>query len=99
MAAPTSTSQEREDLVENSWSGIHREGPVHGEEKERTSCSNVRRRWCTVRKMHTELILGDNFQRKAEAKVENEEDTEQEELGGDEEGQTRSKGKTPITCP
>ena len=66
MAAPT--SQRREKFVD------HREGPDDEEEKERTSSSYVRRRCCNMKKQHTELIFGEDFQRKTEAKIGTEED-------------------------
>ena len=68
-----SKSQNEKELVEVSRSEIHRKLRAAEEEKKEMQCFGFRRRWSNTKTVHTELIIGDDFQRKAEAKIENEE--------------------------
>ena len=81
MNMAASKSQNEEELVEVSRNETHRKLRAAEEEKKEMQCFNFRRRWSKTKKVHTELIIGDDFQRKAEAKIENDEVSGQKEPG------------------
>ena len=79
MAA--TNSLRKQELVGESRSEHHREVRAAEAMKVEMSSFNVRRRWRKTKKIHTELIFGFDFQKKAEANIGYEEDPRQQEPG------------------
>ena len=66
-------------LVETSRIEVYRKTEEAEDVKKEMRSSGIRRRWSRKKNAETELIVGDDFQRKAEAKIEFEGDSGQKE--------------------
>ena len=79
--------------METSRNEIHEKSETAEEAKEEVRSSNIRRRWSRSKSAGTHLIIGEDFQKKAEAVIEVGKDSGQREPGRQTVRRRRTKAK------